>query len=46
MINEKIISLDAEKECDKFQYPFFFGGGGCLGAHCVQAFSSCKQGLL
>ena len=28
MINEKIISLDAEKEYDKFQYPFFFGGGG------------------
>lgn len=28
MINEKIISLDAEKECDKFQYPFFFGGWG------------------
>ena len=24
MINKKIISLDAEKECDKFQCSFFF----------------------
>ena len=45
MINKKIISLDAEKECDKFQCSFFFFFG-CLGAHSVQAFSGCKQGLL
>ena len=53
MSNEKIISLDAEKEWDKFQCPFmvflffgFFFFFGCLEAHCVQTFSSCKQWLL
>lgn len=42
MINKKIISLDAEKECDKFQCSFFFffwlpWGPQCAGFLWLQA---------
>lgn len=46
MINKKIISLDAEKECDKLQVFifFFFFFLAALGPTVCKAFSGCKQG--